>query len=380
MFERLRAMLIKEFLQIRRDPWALFSLFVPLLIQVVLFGYAANFTVNHVATVVLDLDRSQVSRSLVSHFMANGRFDVVDVAASDDQVTRDIDSGRAVVAIVIHAGFARAFGNGRTAPLEVAVDGTNSNTALIALGYVSQIVALYQAEQMTSAWPASPAAMSAAAPPGIAVSLQERPWFNEELNDRWFFIPGVIGTLTLLQVVSLTAFAVVREREVGTLEQIMVSPIRPIEFILGKTVPFFLIGLADVTLVTIFGVLWFDIPFVGNPFVMLLGASLFLLAALGLGLLLSTYSRTQQQAFALTFILLNPLYILSGFAYPIAAMPAILRWFTLINPLRYFLVVIRSVFLKGVGVDVLWLPLSAMTLLGGGMLTLSVLRFRKSLD
>jgi ABC-2 type transport system permease protein len=127
-------------------------------------------------------------------------------------------------------------------------------------------------------------------------------------------------------------------------------------------------------------VLWFDIPFVGNPFVMLLGAALFLLAALGLGLLLSTYSRTQQQAFALTFILLNPLYILSGFAYLIAAMPAVLRWFTLINPLRYFLVVIRSVFLKGVGVDVLWLPLSAMTLLGGGMLTLSVLRFRKSLD
>jgi ABC-2 type transport system permease protein len=181
---------------------------------------------------------------------------------------------------VIHAGFARALGNGRTAPLEVAVDGTNSNTALIALGYISQIVALYQAEQMTSAWPASPAAMSAAAPPGIAVSLQERPWFNEELNDRWFFIPGVIGTLTLLQVVSLTAFAVVREREVGTLEQIMVSPIRPIEFILGKTVPFFLIGLADVTLVTIFGVLWFDIPFVGNPFVMLLGASLFCLRRL----------------------------------------------------------------------------------------------------
>jgi ABC-2 type transport system permease protein len=232
----------------------------------------------------------------------------------------------------------------------------------------------------STAWPVVRGAEFAGASPGIAVGLQERPWFNEGLNDRWFFIPGVIGTLTLLQVVSLTAFAVVREREVGTLEQIMVSPIRPIEFILGKTVPFFLIGLGDVTLITIFGVLWFDIPFVGNPFVMLLGAALFLLAALGLGLLLATYSRTQQQAFALTFILLNPLYILSGFAYLIAAMPAVLRWFTLINPLRYFLVVIRSVFLKGVGVDVLWLPLSAMTLLGGGMLTLSVLRFRKSLD
>jgi ABC-2 type transport system permease protein len=376
MFARLHVMLIKEFIQIRRDPWALFFLVVPLLIQVVLFGYAANFSVSHVATVVLDLDRSRASRELLSHFMANGRFDVVDVAANDAQVTRDIDAGRAVVAIVIHAGFARDLGNGKTAPLQVAVDGTNSNTALIALGYVSLIVAQFQAGEVAKAWPIA----AGAAAPTITVALQGRPWFNDELNDRWFFIPGVIGTLTLLQVVSLTAFAVVREREVGTLEQIMVSPIRPIEFILGKTVPFFLIGLGDVTLVTVFGVLWFGIPFVGNPFVMLLGASLFLLAALGLGLMLSTWSRTQQQAFALTFIMMNPLYILSGFAYPIAAMPAALRWFTLINPLRYFLVVIRAVFLKGVGIDVLWQPLGAMALLGLAMLTASVLRFRKSMD
>jgi ABC-2 type transport system permease protein len=229
---------------------------------------------------------------------------------------------------------------------------------------------------MAGAWPTQ----TGVAAPSIAASLRERPWFNEGLEDRWFFIPGVIGTLTLIQVVSLTAFAVVREREVGTLEQIMVSPIRPFEFILGKTVPFFLIGLADVALVTIFGVLWFHIPFVGSPLVMLLGASLFLLAALGLGLLLSTLARTQQQAFALNFFLVNPFFILSGFAFPIAAMPQILQWFTLVNPLRYFLVVIRAVFLKGVGIDVLWPNLAAMALLGAGMLTLSVLRFRKSLD
>ena len=258
----------------------------------------------------------------------------------------------------------------------VAVDGTNSNTALIALGYVSQIVAQYQADMMARARPARAGAASSS----VAASLQERPWFNEGLEDRWFFIPGVIGTLTLIQVVSLTAFAVVREREVGTLEQIMVSPIRPFEFILGKTVPFFLIGLGDVALVTVFGVLWFRIPFVGSPLVMLLGASLFLLAALGLGLLLSTLARTQQQAFALNFFLVNPFFILSGFAFPIAAMPQVLQWFTLINPLRYFLVVIRAVFLKGVGVDVLWPDLAAMAVLGAAMLTLSVLRFGKSLD
>jgi ABC-2 type transport system permease protein len=376
MFERLYVMLMKEFLEIRRDPWAIFRLVVPLLIQMIVLGYAATFTVYHVTTVVLDLDRSQASRGLISHFIATGRFTVVDDAENDRQVTRDIDTGRAVVAIVIHAGFARDLLNGKTAPLEIAVDGTNSNTALIALGYVNQIVAQFQAEQTANAWPVSAGAAASA----IAITLRERPWFNEGLEDRWFFIPGVIGTLTLIQVVSLTAFAVVREREVGTLEQIMVSPIRPFEFILGKTVPFFLIGLADVALVTVFGVLWFDIPFVGNPFVMLVGASLYLVAALGLGLLLSTLSRTQQQAFALNFFVVNPFFVLSGFAFPIAAMPRVLQWFTVINPLRYFLVVIRSVFLKGVGIDVIWPDLMAMALLGAGMLTLSVLRFRKSLD
>jgi ABC-2 type transport system permease protein len=376
MLGRIRVMLVKEFLQLRRDPWSLFLLVVPLLVQVVIFGYAANFTVNHVATIVLDLDRGQASRSLISHFAANGRFDIVEMARTEQDVTSAIDSGKAVVAIVIHAGFSRDLGNGVTAPLEVAVDGTNSNTALIALGYVGDIVASYQAETMAM----GPPIHGGAAPPVITLDQRERPWFNEGLNDRWFFIPGVIGTLTLIQVISLTAFAVVREREVGTLEQIMVSPIRPVEFILGKTVPFFLIGLGDVLIVTVFGMAWFGIPFVGSPLVMLLSASLFLLAALGLGLLLSTVSKTQQQAFALNFFLINPLFILSGFAYPIGSMPLLLRWVTLINPLRYFLVVIRSVFLKGVGVEALWPDLLAMAILGCGMLALSVSRFRKSLD
>jgi len=376
MFERLQVMLMKEFLELRRDRWAMFRLIVPLIIQVIIYGYAAPFTVNHVATAVLDLDQSQASRSLISHFVATGRFHLVDVADRQEQITHDINTGRATLAIVIHAGFAQDLNNGRSAPLQVMVAGTNSNTALIALGYVSQIVGQFQAEEMSGV----PQARAGATAPAVTASLQERPWFNPGLTDRWFFIPGVIATLTLVQVVNLTSFAVVREREMGTLEQIMVSPIKPVEFILGKTLPFFLIGFADVALVTAVGVLWFQVPFVGNPLIMLLGTSLFLLAALGLGLLLSTFSRTQQQAFALNFFLVNPLFILSGFAFPIAAMPRVLQWLTLVNPLRYFLVVIRAVFLKGVGLDVLWPPLAAMTLLGVGMLTISVLRFRKSLD
>jgi len=376
MFDCLQAMLVKELLELRRDRWALFRLLVPMFIQVLVFGYAATFTVNSVSTAVLDLDHSQASRALVSHFAATRRFRLVDSATTQGEITHDLDSGRATVAIVIHAGFAQYLNSGRTAPLQVSVDGTNSNTALIALGYINLIVAQFQSTDGAAGGPGRTVTVSS----GISPALQERPWFNAGLEDRWFFIPGVIGTLTLIQVVSLTALAVVREREVGTLEQIMVSPIKPIEFILGKAVPFFLIGLAEVLLITVFGVLWFHIPFVGSPLVMLLGSSLFLMAALGLGLLLSTLARTQQQAFALNFFLVNPLFILSGFAFPIAAMPRALQWFTLINPLRYFLVVIRAEFLKGVGVGALWTDLSALALLATGMFGISIWRFRKSLD
>lgn len=376
MFERVYAMLVKEFLELKRDRGALFRLVVPLVLQVFIYGYAATFTVSHVSTAVLDLDGSQASRDLIARFTANGRFEIVDFPRSQKDIAHELDAGRAQVAVVVQAGFARALEHGRGAPLQVLVDGTNSNTALIALGYVSKIVAQYQGDWLATGWHAR----AGAAPPAITVALQERPWFNEGLDDRWFFIPGVVGTLTLLQVVSLTAFAVVREREVGTLEQIMVSPIRPVEFILGKTVPSFLIGLGDVAIVATLGVAWFDVPFVGSIFVMLVGVMLFLLAVIGLGLLLSTFSRTQQQAFALNFILVNPIFILSGFAFPISAMPRVLQWLTYLNPLRYFLVVLRAVFLKGVGFGVLWPQLAAMTALGLAMLGVSVLRFRKSLD
>jgi len=376
MLQRLRAMMMKEFLELRRDKWAMFRLIAPLMVQMIIYGYAATFTVNHVTTAVLDLDQSRASRSLISHFEATGRFDIVDVARTQEQVVRDINAGRATLAIVIHAGFARKLDNGQSAPLQVVVDGTNSNTALIALGYANQIVAQFQSEETERAWSVS----VGAAPQDIEVSLQERPWFNAGLEDRWFFIPGVIGTLTLVQIVNLTSFAVVREREIGTLEQIMVSPITRVEFILGKTLPFFLIGLVDVALVTTVGILWFHVPFVGSPLTMALGASLFLAAALGMGLLMSTFSRTQQQAFALNFFLINPFFILSGFAFPIASMPTILQFFTLINPLRYFLVVIRAVFLKGVGAAVVFPELMSMAALGIVMLGLSVLRFRKYLD
>ncbi len=376
MLERLSVMWMKEFLELKRDRWAMFRLVVPLIIQMLVFGYAATFTVHHVATAVLDLDQSQQSRGLISQILATHRFTLVDIAKTQRQVTHDINDDSATIAIVIHAGFARDLANGQQGQVQAIINGTNSNTALIALGYLEQIVAQYSAQHIGAVIRTS--TVYAAPPQGI--QLRTQPWFNPGLNDRWFFIPGVIGTLTLMQVVSLTAFAIVREREIGTLEQIMVSPIRPVEFILGKTLPFFLIGLGDITFISILGILWFHIPFLGSPLLMLFGASLFLLATLGMGLLLSTFSRTQQQAFALNFFFVNPFFILSGFAFPIAAMPKALQWFTLINPLRYFLVVIRAIFLKGVGLRALWPDLLALALLAVIMLTISVRRFHKSLD
>jgi ABC-2 type transport system permease protein len=282
------------------------------------------------------------------------------------------------VALVIHAGFANNLRKGQEAPLQVLLDGTNSNTALIALGYINTIAFGFAQDYATDLMHRIQGIK--AGNNLVRVTIAQRPWYNPDFNGRWFFVPGVIATITLIMVVNLTAFAVVREREVGTLEQIMVSPIRPAEFILGKTVPFFIVGMGLAGLVTVAGVFWFKVPFVGNPFIFILGTMVYMLSLLGLGLLISTVCSTQQQAFATNFFVLNPFFILSGFSFPISSMPDVLQWFTYLDPLRYYLVVIRGTFLKGVGLDVLWPEFLALAALAAALMTISILRFRKSLE
>jgi len=376
MLGRILNLVLKEFQQLRRDRYARIRLTIPPLIQMIVFGYAATFEVYHVSTAVLDLDHSQESRELISHFEASGRFRIVETAKTPAEIRRAIDRADAVVAIVIQAGFAQELRKGVSAPAQIIVDGTNSNTALIALTYVNQIVSSYAQEMAQDL----SRRLHAAQPPPPAVTLEPRPWYNVDYNSRWFFVPGVIATLTLVMVANLTAFAVVREREVGTLEQIMVTPIRPFEFILGKTIPFFCVGFALTALIAAVGTLWFRIPFVGNPLVLLLGTSLYLLNVLGLGLLISTLCSTQQQAFATFFFVVNPLFVLSGFSFPIASMPQVMQWLSYVNPVCYYLIVIRGTFLKGVGLSVLWPQMLALAALGVVLLGLSVMRFRKSLD
>ena len=377
MLERLKQMLIKEFIQVFRDKRTRFLLFGPPIIQMLIFGYAATFEIYHVPTVVLDLDHSQESRELLSRFSFSPYFDVQRQLTDSRQIGDLIDRGEATVGLEINAGFAQNLRKGQTAPLQVIVDATNSNTALIASGYVTQIaLGFAQSYQRDRIYRIAPQMVDKMP----SVQLEQRPWYNPDLRSRWFFVPGIIGSLTLVLVVTLTAFAVVREREIGTLEQIMVTPIRPAEFILGKTLPFFLIGLFDVSLIAVVGTLWFQVPFRGNILVLFAGAVLFLLCMLGVGLLISTVSSTQQQAMVTSFFFIMPAITFSGFGFPISTMPQWLQYCTYLSPLRYFLVVLRGTYLKGVGMEILWPQMLAMAVLGISLLMVAVLRFHKALD
>lgn len=377
MIGRLRHMLIKEFIQVFRDKRARFFLFGPPIIQMMIFGYAATLEIKHVPTAIVDYDNSQVSRDLIARFEASRYFDIRRRLSDRRQIPEVIDRGDVDMAIQINSGFAQNIRKGQTAHIQVIVDSTNSNTALIGLGYVNEVTSTFAGEyQIELIQRTSP--LSIAQMPKIV--LDKRPWYNTDMSSQWFFVPGVIGNLILVIVVTLTAFAVVREREIGTLEQIMVTPIRRVEFILGKTIPFFLIGLFDAGLISAVGTLWFHVPLRGSIAVLALGTVLFLLCVLGIGLFISTVSNTQQQAMVTAFFFIMPSITFSGFGSPISSMPELMQYLTYINPLRYFQTVLRSVYLKGVGLDVLWPQMVAMAAIGIFMLTVSVLRFHKSLE
>jgi ABC-2 type transport system permease protein len=377
MWLRLRQMLIKEFIQVFRDKRTRFLLFGPPIIQMVLFGYAATLEIQHVPIAVLDFENSQLSRDFISRFDGSRYFDVRTHTLDRASVRRMVDRGDIVMAVQINAGFSELLRKGQTAPVQVILDASNSNTALVSLGYVNQVSSKfaqdYEAEQMNRTAPGL-------LPQMPSISLERQPWFNPDLRSQWFFVPGVMGNLITLVVVLLTAFAVVREREIGTLEQIMVTPIRQAEFILGKTIPFFLIGVLDATLITVVGTLWFHVPLRGSLLVLTAGTVLYLLCVLGVGLLISTISENQQQAMVSAFFFLMPAIVFSGFSSPISSMPVVLQWMTFADPLRYFLIVLRGVFLKGVGFSVLWPQMASMALFAALILGASVLRFHKSLD
>ncbi|MBT8144599.1 MAG: ABC transporter permease [Gammaproteobacteria bacterium] len=375
MFGRIKHMLIKEFIQIFRDPKMKAIIFVMPIIQVLIFGYAVTLDVNHIATGIYDLDNSVVSRELIARFENSGYFDITDRIDNADQVRDLIDRGDASAVIQINKGFGNALRAGRTADLQLIVDGSDSNTAGVVLDYSAKIVGQFSQTVLINRFTRVNGAFLK---PG-RVELETRTWFNENLESRNFYVPGVIAIVVMLITLMLTSMAVVREKEIGTIEQIMVTPITSAEFILGKTLPFALIGFANVVLVTLIGVFWFGVPIRGSLVLLFFATSLYLLTTLGVGLLISTQSRTQQQAMMSAFFFYFPAVLLSGFMFPIANMPQVIQWLTYLNPLRYFLVIIRGIFLKGIGPEVLWPQMAALGVLGVATLWLASKRFQKTL-
>ena len=375
MFKRVRFLFVKELIQVLRDKRLRTVLIVPPLFQLIVFGYAANLDVKHIRTAVRDLDQSVDSRDLIARLKSSKYFDIAAFPQTPKEIEELIRKGDITISIEIPSGFSGKVKKGDTAAIQIILDGTESNTAMIALGYIGQIISDYSNTVLIKRLNRS--GMIGFEEAGVAI--EARTWFNANLESRYFYVPGVIASIAFLLPIILTAQAIVREREIGTLEQIMVTPIRSWELMVGKTIPFALIGLLDAIMIAIIGVFWFGVPLRGNPLVLLLGNLLFLMSSVGIGLFISTISSTQQQAQISTFFFMMPAFILSGFAFPIENMPEWLQYLTYINPLRYFIIVIRGVFLKGIGLDILWPEMLALAILGGLMIVFSSLRFQKRL-
>ncbi len=366
---RIRRMVVKELRQLLRDPITQRMIFGAPIIQLLLFGYAVNTDVRNVKTFVVDQDHTQVSRALVDAFTASGYFRVVGASDRSADLGRALDHGDAVAGLEIPPEFARDVEAGRSPAVQLLVDGTNSNTATVAEGYAAKIAQAFGVQL----------AVQEGVSPPRTLDLRTRAWFNPSLESRVYNIPAVIGVIVLLMTLLLTALAVVREREVGTLDQLLVSPLSAGELMLGKTLPVAAVAMVQLTSVTVVAILWFHIPLRGSILVLALAAVLFIVAGLSFGLFISTISSTQQEAFLAMFLFLLPAVILSGFLYPIQTMPRVFQELTLLNPLRHFLEVVRAIFLKGSGLRELWPHLLVLAAMAAGGMALAIHRFRKTL-
>jgi ABC-2 type transport system permease protein len=371
MLERIREMVRKELLQSLREPKMRFMLFLPPLVQLLLFGYAVNLDVENTRIAWMDFDRTPESRELGAAFSSSRYFNVVAYPRTDREVQDLLDHSHVQVVVRLFPGFARDIQRGDTAAVQVLVDGTNSNTASFVSNYANLVIARYSADVRESRQPPRK---------GPSVRAESRVWFNPELKSRNYFVPGVLVNIIMTVTLMLTALGVVREKEIGTMEQLMVTPLRPFELIIGKTIPFALVGLIDLVIVTAGAVLIFDVPFRGSAVLLLLSSLLFLMTSLGAGLFISTISHTQQQAMLSSFLFSMPAFLLSGFTFPIENMPGAIQAISLLNPLRYFMDIVRGIFLKGAGMDALWPQMAALAVYGIAVLALSSWRFHKRLD
>jgi ABC-2 type transport system permease protein len=372
MGRRIWQMMKKEFIQVWRDRRLRIFLILPPIVQLIIYGYAINFDIRQVPFGVFDEDRSQASELLIARFTASEYFLLTDAIDSEAELKDLIDRSRITLAVHIPRGFAAKIKANQPVPLQLILDATDSNTALIVAKYTRTILNDYAREMLQQTLRQLNLPNKLQTP----VVVEPRAWLNPNLESKNAFVPGVVAMVVMLVSLMLTALAVVREREIGTMAQILVSPLSPLEFLFGKTIPFILISLVDVALVTLMGVFWFEIPFQGSVAVLFVGTLAFLLSSVGLGLLISTTCSTQQQAVMAGTFVLTPSILLSGLIFPIANMAVIFQYITYVNPLRYFIVIVQGVFLGGRGLTALWPQMAAMTGLGVIFLGLSIIRFR----
>jgi ABC-2 type transport system permease protein len=379
MWERILEIIRKEIRQTLRDPRRRILLIGPPLIQLIVFGYAVNMDVENARLAWMDMDGTPLSRELLAAFEGSPNFRIVARPGRYAEVQDLMDRGRVDLAIAVSPGFARDLVRGDMPAVQILIDGTNSNTGGIVAAYAQEVLARFARDAAASAGPPGFSVMPLRRP-AAGPDLRPRVWFNPNLRSREYFVPGVVVNIIALVTIMLTAMSIVREKEIGTMEQLLVTPLRPVEIMLGKMLPFAALGLAEVALVTGAALLVFRVPLRGSALVLLAASSAFLLTTLGVGLFMSTVSRTQQQAMMSAVFFFMPALMLSGFAFPIANMPQAIQYLTYLNPLRYFMEIVRGVFLKGVGVAELWPQLSLLVLLGAAVFVSSALRFRKRLD
>jgi ABC-2 type transport system permease protein len=372
MWDRIFEIIRKELLQLLREPRMRVVVIVPPMVQLIIFGYAVNLDVEHARVGWFDQDRTPASRELRARFEGSPRFSITALPASGTDVQHLLDRGEVQAVLRVLPGFGRDVARGDTAQVQILIEGTNSNTASLLSSYSGQIISRFSNDLMVERQGARRDLPS--------IASLTRVWFNPELLSRNYFVPGVLVNIIMIVTVMLTSLAVVREKEIGTMEQLMVTPIRPIELIIGKTLPFGIVGLIDLILTTALALIVFRIPFRGSFLLLLAAGSLFVLTTLGIGLFVSTLSHTQQQAMMGSFFFLVPAFMLSGFAFPIANMPVVVQYLTFLDPLRYFVEVVRGIFLKGTGALVLWPQILALLLFGITILALSALRFHKRLE
>jgi drug efflux transport system permease protein len=360
MWRRILSLTIKEFLALLRDKKSRVVIAVPPVLQVLVFGYAATYDLTRVPYAIYNEDPGYASRDLIAGFRGSPNFEEVARIAHQEQIASWID--RKGVLLVVHLGpqFSRDLLRHRPVSVQLIVDGRNSNTAMLVSGYARTVVSRFNQQWAERHGLAGPPAQ-----------LETRAWFNPNLESRWFFVPGIVGLLTLVVTLLVTALSIAREREQGTFDQLLVTPMRPGEILIGKALPGFIIGSAEATVIILVATLWFRVPLLGNVATLYAGLFLFLLSAIGVGLMISSLAVTQQQGLLGAFLFLVPAIILSGFATPIANMPPLVQDLTLLNPMRYFMVVLRGVFLEGTPFSLLLKQFWPMTVIGVVTLTLA---------